>query len=131
MKKDRAADCQTVESLKGLWFAAEKGSAGEAEIAKLGNDCTPTQDQATALLEVQSGTADAAVIDYLMDEAGFNRVWAYHDAQNPKSGRVMIKCGMRYEGTLRQAGLNKDKQIIDKVVYSILKSDARRKDALV
>lgn len=66
VKKDRADACQTVESLNGLWFAAEKGSAGEAEIAKLGNDCTPTQDQATALLEVQSGTADAAVIDYLM-----------------------------------------------------------------
>jgi len=75
--------------------------------------------------------AGRAVIDYLLDEAGFRRVWAYHDAQNPKSGRAMVKCGMRYEGTLRQAGLNKDKQIIDKVVYSILKSDARRKDALV
>ena len=32
----------------------------------MGNECTPVQDQATALLEVQSGTADAAVIDYLM-----------------------------------------------------------------
>lgn len=79
VKKDRAADCQTVESLKGLWFAAEKGSAGEAEIAKLGNDCTPTQDQATALLEVQSGTADAAVIDYLMAVAMTGEGTSYSD----------------------------------------------------
>lgn len=74
--------------------------------------------------------AGRAVIDYLFDEIGLRRIWAYHDAQNPKSGRAMVKCGMRYEGTLRQAGLNKDKQIIDKVVYSILKTDARRKDAI-
>lgn len=74
--------------------------------------------------------AGRAVIDYLLDEAGFRRVWAYHDVQNPKSGRAMIKCGMRYEGTLRQAALNKNKQYIDIAVYSIVKSDTRRKDAL-
>ena len=74
--------------------------------------------------------AGRRVIDFLLDEVGFRRVWAYHDAQNPKSGRAMIKCGMRYEGTLSQAGLNKNKQLFDKVVYSILRSDARRKDAL-
>lgn len=66
VKKDIAADYQTVESLEGLQFAAENGSAGQAEIEKLGNDCTATQDQATALMEVSAGTADAAVIDYLM-----------------------------------------------------------------
>ena len=64
--KDKAADYQTVESLSGLQFAAENGSAGQAEVAALGNDCTPTQDQATALLEVSSGNADAAAIDLLM-----------------------------------------------------------------
>ena len=67
--KDKADQYQTVESLEGLQFAAENGSAGQAEIEKLGNSCTATQDQATALLEVQSGTADAAVIDYLMAAA--------------------------------------------------------------
>jgi len=35
----------------------------------LGISYTAAQDQATALLEVQSGTADAAVIDYLMAAA--------------------------------------------------------------
>jgi polar amino acid transport system substrate-binding protein len=63
---DKAEQYQTKESLAGLVFAAENGSAGQAEAEALGNECTPVQDQATALLEVQAGTADAAVIDYLM-----------------------------------------------------------------
>jgi len=62
----KADQYRTVESLTGLQFAAENGSAGQAEVEALGCACTPVQDQATALLEVQSGTADAAVIDYLM-----------------------------------------------------------------
>lgn len=68
-----------MESLEGLQFAAENGSAGQAEIEKLGNACTATQDQATALLEVQSGTADAAVIDYLMAAAMTGEGTSYAD----------------------------------------------------
>ena len=79
VKKDKADDYQTVESLEGLQFAAENGSAGQAEVEKLGNDCTATQDQATALLEVQSGTADAAVIDYLMAVAMTGEGTSYAD----------------------------------------------------
>ena len=77
--KDKADQYQTVESLEGLQFAAENGSAGQAEIEKLGNSCTATQDQATALLEVQSGTADAAVIDYLMAAAMTGEGTSYAD----------------------------------------------------
>lgn len=66
---DKAADYQTVESLEGLQFAAENGSAGQAELEALGLSVTPVQDQATALLEVKSGTADAAAIDSLMAAA--------------------------------------------------------------
>ncbi len=60
---------QTVESLKDLTFAVENGSAGQAEIDALGYASTPVQDQATALMEVKSGTSDAAVIDSLMAAA--------------------------------------------------------------
>ena len=61
------ADAYTdAEACKGLNFAAEAGSAGEAELQKLGASCTPVKDQATALMEVAAGTADAAVIDALM-----------------------------------------------------------------
>ena len=77
--KAKAGQYQTVESLEGLQFAAENGSAGQAEIEKLGNACTATQDQATALLEVQSGTADAAVIDYLMAAATVGEGTSYAD----------------------------------------------------
>lgn len=66
--------------------------------------------------------AAKAVLRYLFDEAGFNRVFAKHDIENPKSGRVMQKIGMTYEGTHRRAGRN-NRGIIDDVCYAILKSD--------
>ncbi|MBR3196505.1 MAG: GNAT family N-acetyltransferase, partial [Clostridia bacterium] len=47
-----------------------------------------------------------AVMDYLFDVVGLNRVAACHDANNPKSGRVMAKAGMKQEGILRAAGKN-------------------------
>ena len=62
----KAADYQSKESLSGLNFAVESGSAGEAQVELLGESYTEVLDQATALLEVNSGTADAAVIDSLM-----------------------------------------------------------------
>ena len=63
-----------------------------------------------------------AVMEYLFDEVGMNRIEAHHDSRNPNSGRVMLKCGMKYEGTLRQAGRN-NQGICDVCVYSMLKSD--------
>ena len=66
---DKADAYQTVESLAELSFAAEAGSAGEAELAKLNLNCTPVATQADALMEVAAGTSDAAVIDALMAAA--------------------------------------------------------------
>ena len=63
---DKAAGYADIEACKALNFAVEAGSAGEAEVEKLGAACTPVKDQATALMEVAAGTADAAVIDALM-----------------------------------------------------------------
>ncbi len=65
-----------------------------------------------------------AVMDHLFDEADINRVVAYHDANNPKSGRVMQKAGMKYEGTHRQAGKN-NRGICDLVCYAALRGDPR------
>lgn len=62
----KAGDYQSKESLAGLNFAVESGSAGQAQVELLGESYTEVLDQATALLEVNSGTADAAVIDSLM-----------------------------------------------------------------
>ena len=66
--------------------------------------------------------AGKAVLKYLFEEVGFNRIAANHDKNNPKSGRVMQKIGMTYEGTLRSAGFC-NQGIIDDVRYSILKSE--------
>ena len=62
------------------------------------------------------------VIAFLFREVGVNRIQATHDTNNPKSGRVMEKCGLQYEGTLRQAGKN-NQGIGDKVVRAILRED--------
>ena len=66
---DQADKYQSVESLSGLNFAVESGSAGEAEILALGLNATPVATQADALMEVAAFTSDAAVIDALMAAA--------------------------------------------------------------
>ena len=74
--------------------------------------------------------AGAAVIAYLFDEVGLNRVAARHDVRNPKSGRVMQKLGMTQEGVLRQAG-RCNAGLVDEVVYSILRSEYEVRGALI
>ncbi len=64
----------------------------------------------------------AEVIRFLFEEVGMNRIQATHDARNPNSGRVMEKCGMLYEGTMRQASRN-NQGIDDSVVRAVLKED--------
>ena len=71
-----------------------------------------------------------AVADYLFDVVGINRLMATHDVNNPKSGRVMQKAGMKYEGTLRQAGHNMQ-GVCDASVYSIIRSDREKNEEQV
>jgi ribosomal-protein-alanine N-acetyltransferase len=66
-----------------------------------------------------------AVIDFFFEQVGVNRVEACHDPQNPNSGKVMEKCGMRYEGTQRQASFN-NQGICDLSWYAILAEDRGR-----
>ena len=63
-----------------------------------------------------------AVMDFLFDEVGYHRVEAMHDSNNPHSGGVMKKCGMKYEGTLRQADRN-NQGICDACYYGLLASE--------
>ena len=60
---------QSVDSCKDLQFAVEAGSAGEKIAQELGFSYTPVIDQATALMEVAAGSANAAIIDRLMAAA--------------------------------------------------------------
>ncbi len=61
-------------------------------------------------------------MDFFFEEVGVNRIEAGHDLNNPNSGRVMQKCGMRREGVLRQAGRN-NRGLFDLVFYARLRSD--------
>lgn len=65
-----------------------------------------------------------AVMDYLFDEVGYHRVESMHDSNNPNSGKVMAKCGMRYEGTLRMADRN-NQGICDACYYGLLEQDRK------
>lgn len=66
---DIADQYQNEESLSGLTFAVEAGSAGEEQAESRSLKFTPVKDQASALMEVASGTSDAAIIDSLMAAA--------------------------------------------------------------
>ena len=66
-----------------------------------------------------------AVMRYLFEEVGMNRVAARHDPNNPNSGRVMRKCGMIYEGTARSADRN-NQGVCDAAHYAILRSDWKK-----
>lgn len=71
-----------------------------------------------------------AVIQFLFEEVGANRISAVHDPNNPHSGGVMRKCGMTYEGTTRQSGWN-NQGICHESVYAILKEEYEvRKNAV-
>ena len=65
----KADEYSNIEAIKNLNFAVEHGSAGNEQANAYGFKCTEVQDQATALMEVASGTADAAIIDSLMAAA--------------------------------------------------------------
>ena len=63
-----------------------------------------------------------AIIKFFFEEVGVNRIESRHDPNNPGSGKVMEKCGMRYEGLLRQADKN-NQGIVDAACYGILAED--------
>ena len=69
MKADKIADIKSADDLKGLKIAVESGSAGESVAKDSGLDSIALSDQAAALLEVNSGKSDAAIIDSTMAAA--------------------------------------------------------------
>ena len=63
------------------------------------------------------------VIRFFFEEVKVNRVCASHAKENPASGKVMLKCNMKYEGTLRQSIKASCGEICDLVCYAILKEE--------
>jgi|SRR5690554_5956786 len=62
------------------------------------------------------------VLSFFFEEVEVNRIEAIYDSKNIASGKVMMKCNMKYEGTLRQRGLS-NQGLFDTSYYAILKSD--------
>lgn len=61
-----------------------------------------------------------AVMAYLLEEVGVERIESRHDPKNPHSGAVMRKCGLRYEGTRVRADWN-NTGICDIALYGYVK----------
>lgn len=62
----KGAGTQKSEKGDGMTYAVEAGSAGEAVAKEKGFNYNSVSSQADALMEVKSGTSDAAIIDLLM-----------------------------------------------------------------
>jgi len=64
----------------------------------------------------------ALLVKFFFEEVGMNRVESQHDPKNPNSGKVMVKCGLQYEGTRRDADWS-NQGICDSAMYAILAKD--------
>ncbi len=92
------------------------------------------QDEAIGMVHVgycigkkwwnQGITSEAleALIKFFITEVKANRIESRHDPINENSGKVMLKCGMKYEGTMRKADIN-NQGICDYSMYAILSED--------
>ena len=68
-----------------------------------------------------------AVMDFLFNRADVYHITAYHATDNPASGRVMRKCGMKYQGTLRAMEKVGD-TFHDCAYYSILRDEYQNRE---
>lgn len=82
MKADVVGNYADAESMMGLAFAVENGSAGQSAVVDAGipeAQIIAVQDQAAALMEVAAGTSDACVIDITMANAMTGEGTSYAD----------------------------------------------------
>lgn len=57
--------------------------------------------------------AAEALLNLGFEKMDLIRIWAYHDSENPASGRVMEKLGFKLEGTKRNSRIFKGKIVTD------------------
>lgn len=62
------------------------------------------------------------LISFLFKEVKVNRIESRHDPKNPSSGKVMEKCGLIYEGTMKQGDWN-NQGISDCSIYGLVAED--------
>jgi [ribosomal protein S5]-alanine N-acetyltransferase len=68
------------------------------------------------------------LLKFAFEEIGFNRIECFHSLSNEKSGRVMQKVGMAFEGIAKEKIFAKEKYW-DVKQYAILKKDWVRREA--
>ena len=108
---ERRSDRRMIGTIGFMWINCDHRSA---EVGySLARDCW-NQGYATEAL--------GAVLRFAFGTLKLNRVEAMHEVDNPASGRVMEKCGMTCEGTLRSRVYNKD-HFSDVRLYAILRDD--------
>ena len=61
----------------------------------------------------------SGILPFLFEQVQANRIESQHDPRNPNSGKVMEKCGLQFEGILRQADFN-NQGICDACMHAIL-----------
>jgi [ribosomal protein S5]-alanine N-acetyltransferase len=66
------------------------------------------------------------LILFFFEGVRVNRIESRHAPNNPNSGKVLKKCGMKHEGTKRQADIN-NQGICDCLEYGIIAEDYFRK----
>lgn len=98
-KASRLTELATKESFAGLKGTAEGGSSGQGvaeELAGSADKITTFTSQASALMEVEAGRADFAVIDYQMARAmagvGDYSALAINTAYEPESEVYAVGC---------------------------------------
>ncbi|ACL19316.1 GCN5-related N-acetyltransferase [Desulfitobacterium hafniense DCB-2] len=64
----------------------------------------------------------AELMRFFFAEVQVNRIESRHDPRNPNSGKVMKKCGLLYEGTLKQ-GDRCNQGICDCSMYGLVAED--------
>ena len=110
---ERRSDRRMIGTIGFMWINCEHRS-GEVGYS-LARDCW-NQGYATEAL--------GAVLAFGFDTLKLHRIEAMHECDNPASGRVMEKCGMTCEGTLRGRVFNKGR-FSDVRLYAILRTDPR------
>ncbi len=60
------------------------------------------------------------IINFGFEELKLNKIYASHFLHNPASGKVLINCGMQWEGTQKQH-IFKNGQFLDLVNYGLLR----------
>ena len=67
-----------------------------------------------------------AMVDYLFNDIGINRVQAFVMPENIRSQKVLQKNGFVKEGIIRQGYVWKGQGVVDLILYSLLKADIEK-----